>query len=90
MGRRPAPKGTQATKRANASIPRELADEVDDLVQGCPEFGFTNRNDFVNRATSQLLRRCRNDRIANILLKAAEEGRTTPFDDLRKLGLLDD
>jgi hypothetical protein len=85
MGRKPAPKGTRRSPRASVGITWGLADEIDAIV-GQPRFGFTDRNDFANRACARLLEECRSVLFEEVVAKAIREGRPTPVEELRRLG----
>ncbi|MFO1535531.1 MAG: hypothetical protein ABR586_07705 [Thermoplasmatota archaeon] len=85
MGRKPAPKGTRRSPRASVGITWGLADEIDALVRN-PRFGFTDRNDFANRACAELVERCRGVLFEELVAKAIQEGRPAPLEELRKLG----
>jgi hypothetical protein len=85
MGRKPAPKGARRSPRASVGITWGLADEIDALVRE-PRFGFTDRNDFANRACAKLVEECRNVLFEELVAKAIQEGRPAPLEELRKLG----
>ncbi|HUR64035.1 MAG TPA: hypothetical protein VM241_06095 [Candidatus Thermoplasmatota archaeon] len=85
MGRKPAPKGTRRSPRASLGITWGLADEIDALVRE-PRFGFTDRNDFANRACAKLVEECRGVLFEELVAQAIREGRPTPLEELRKLG----